>query len=71
MSRLFFQALAKLKESRKQKKVSQLQAGLIIGCNQSQYGKKERGQQQFTLLEFCILAEYFEIAEEVITLFVL
>lgn len=57
MSRLFFVLLGEIRRLRKQKKVSQVEAGRLIGCNQSQYGKKERGKQQFSLAEYCLLVE--------------
>lgn len=71
MSRLFLLALGKIKDGRKAKKISQEEAGRLIGCNQSQYGKKERGQQQFTLAEFCTLAEAFQVVDEIMQIWVL
>lgn len=64
MSRLFYEALGNLKRARKKKGFSQEQAGLLIGCNQSQYGKKERGKQPITLLEYCTLVECFNISKQ-------
>lgn len=57
MSRLFFVLLGEIGRLRKENRVSQTEAGRFIGCNQSQYGKKERGVQQFTLEEYCRLIE--------------
>lgn len=71
MSRLFLETLGTIKKARKRQGMSQEKAGLVIGCNQSQYGKKERGQQQFTVWEFCLLAEALQIVEEIKTLWIL
>lgn len=71
MSRLFFDLLGKIQEGRIKEGLSQTEAGKLIGCNQSQYGKKERGTQQFTLAEFCILAEAFDKVEAIVEIVVL
>lgn len=57
MSRLFLVMISEIGRLRKEMRISQKEAGLFIGCNQSQYGKKERGQQQFTMMEYCRLIE--------------
>lgn len=71
MSRLFFDVLEKIKHGRVKNKISQREAGLLIGCNQSQYGKKERGKQQFSLLEVCILLDAFSVDPNPFDLWVL
>jgi len=60
MSRLIVKSLVRIRKERRDSGISQREAAKIIGCNQSQYGKKERGEQQFTLLEYWTLREYYE-----------
>jgi len=47
-----------LKKSRQLRGVSQADMGRLIGCNQSQYAKKEKGLQSFTLEELLAVCEF-------------
>jgi len=51
----------KLKLFRKSRGVGQADMGLIIGVNQSQYSKYERGRQSLTVCQLIQYCEWFEI----------
>jgi len=51
----------KLKLFRKGRGVSQEEMGLIIGVNQSQYSKYERGIQSLTVCQLIQFSEWFDV----------
>lgn len=53
----------KIKLLRKSKGISQEDLSLIVGVNQSQLSKMERGYQSVSCCIICKLAEYFNIKE--------
>ncbi|MDY3041919.1 helix-turn-helix domain-containing protein, partial [Streptococcus pluranimalium] len=52
----------RLKELRKQKGATQAEVAVILGTNQSQYGKYENERTQLSLDNAKILADYFNVS---------
>lgn len=52
----------RLKELRKQKGATQAEVAVILGTNQSQYGKYENERTQLSLDNAKILADYFDVS---------
>lgn len=50
-----------IRRIREEKKISQKEAGEIIGVDQSQYSKYERGKQSMTIEQLCQLLKWYEI----------
>lgn len=50
-----------IKKERKKRKISQEKMGEIIGVNQSQYAKYEKGIQSMTVAQLCQLLKWLEL----------
>lgn len=53
-----------LREKRREKGLPQRKVAKLIGCNQSQFSKKERGDAPYTLTELLILCELYDLNTE-------
>lgn len=59
-----YDLVLKIRLRRKQKGITQKDASMLIGCNQSQYSKKEIGKQEFTLQEVFTLLDWLNLELE-------
>lgn len=55
----------KIRISRVVRKISQKEIAKIIGTTQSNYSKKERGDLEFTAIEFIKLCNFYNIEQEI------
>lgn len=50
-----------IRKARKRVRINQAEMALYLGCNQSQYSKKEKGIQQFTLAEYLHICDILSL----------